>query len=74
MAEEGCVVPYAKKKRWCSSYKGEIGGAPENIVARIFRADGPNKLRLTDVTQFRIPASRLYLSPVIDCFDGMPIS
>lgn len=74
MAEEGCAVPYAKKKRQYSSYKGEIGDAPENIVARVFRADAPNRLWLTDVTQFRIPAGRLYLSPVIDCFDGMPVA
>ncbi len=39
-----------------------------------FRADAPNELWVTDVTEFRIPAGKSYLSPVIDCFDGMPIS
>lgn len=28
MADEECVVPYAKKRRGYSSYKGEIGDAP----------------------------------------------
>ena len=74
MAEEGCVVTYARKRRRYNSYKGEIGDAPGNLVARDFRADAPNRLWLTDVTQFRIPAGKAYLSPVIDCFDGMPVA
>ena len=74
MAEEGCVVTYARKRRRYNSYKGEIGDAPGNVVARDFRADAPNRLWLTDVTQFRIPAGKAYLSPVIDCFDGMPVA
>lgn len=39
-----------------------------------FRAGAPNELWITDVTEFRIPAGKTYLSPIIDCFDGMPIS
>lgn len=74
MAEEGCIVSYAKRKSRYSSYKGEIGHAPENLVARDFHADAPNRLWLTDVTQFQIPAGKAYLSPVIDCFDGMPVA
>lgn len=26
-----------------------------------------------DITEFRIPAGKVYLSPVIDSFDGVPI-
>ena len=29
---------------------------------------------MTDLTEFRIPAGKVYLSPVIDCYDGMPVS
>lgn len=29
---------------------------------------------VTDLTEFRIPAGKVYLSPVIDCYDGMPVS
>ena len=39
-----------------------------------FRAGAPNELWITDVTEFRIPAGKTCLSPMIDCFDGMPIS
>lgn len=74
MAEEGCFVSYAKKRRRYGSYEGEIGDAPANIVARDFHADAPNRLWLTDITQFAIPAGKVYLSPIIDCFDGMPVS
>lgn len=74
MAEEGCVVSYAKKRRHYSSYKGEIGDAPNNIVDRNFHASAPNRLWLTDVTQFSIAVGKVYLSPIIDAFDGMPVS
>lgn len=74
MAEEGCFVSYAKKRRRYSSYKGEIGDAPDNLVDRNFHASAPNRLWLTDVTQFSIPAGKVYLSPIIDVFDGMPVA
>lgn len=74
MAEEECVVTYAKKRRRYSSYKGEIGDAPDNVINRNFHASALNRLWLTDVTQFSIPAGKVYLSPIIDCFDGMPVS
>lgn len=74
MAEMGCLVSYAKKSRHYNSYKGEIGNAPNDLVKRNFHASCPNALWLTDVTQFSIPAGKVYLSPIIDCFDGMPVS
>lgn len=74
MAEEECFVSYARKRRRYSSYDGEIGDAPDNIVSRDFHADAPNRLWLTDITQFAIPSGKVYLSPIVDCFDGMPVS
>ena len=50
-----------------------MSDAPPNLVARDFRAGLPNFLWLTDVTEFRLPAPgqpKVYLSPVLDCFDG----
>ena len=76
MGEEGLRVRYNKRraKGW-SSYAGEISKAPENLVERNFHADAPDVLWLTDITEFRLPDDRkVYLSPVIDCFDGKPIS
>ena len=40
MREEGLAVSCAKRKAKCSSCKGEISDAPENLVNRDFRAAG----------------------------------
>ena len=40
---------------------------------RDFHAEQPNTKWLTDITEFAIPAGKVYLSPVIDCFDGMVV-
>lgn len=29
---------------------------------------------LTDITEFSIPADKIYLSPIVDCFDGMVVT
>lgn len=73
MKEEGLIAKRPSKRKY-SSYKGEIGEAPKNIVKRDFHADGPNRLWLTDITEFSIPAGKVYLSPIIDCFDGMCVA
>ena len=72
MKEEGLIVMIRKTRRY-NSYKGEITPAAENLVKRNFHADQPNQKWLTDITEFSIKAGKIYLSPVIDCFDGMPI-
>ncbi len=46
-------------------------GAPTN---RDFRSAVPNQKWLTDITEFQIPAGKVYLSPIIDCFDGLVVS
>ena len=79
MEEERLVARAAKKKRRYSSYEGEISEAPPNLLRdergkHHFRAEKPNELWITDVTEFRIPAGKVYLSPIVDCFDGMPLS
>ena len=45
----------------------------DNIINRNFHSDEPNKKWLTDITEFSIPAGKVYLSPIIDCFDGMVV-
>jgi transposase InsO family protein/transposase-like protein len=73
MKEESCVVR-VKKKRKYSSYKGEVTPAVENILNRNFHAEKPGEKWLTDITEFHIPAGKVYLSPIVDCFDGMIVS
>jgi transposase InsO family protein/transposase-like protein len=73
MRQEGLAAGTARRRRY-GSYQGEIGTAPENLINRDFRAATPNKKWLTDITEFQIPAGKVYLSPVIDCFDGLVVS
>ena len=76
MREEGLEVVYNRRRaRGYSSYAGEVSKAPVNLVNRNFHADEPNRLWLTDITEFRLPGGeKVYLGPVIDCFDGMPVA
>ncbi len=79
MRDEGLVARAARKRHRHSSYEGEISEAPENLLRdergrHHFRADEPNEPWITDVTELRVPAGRACLSPIVDCFDGMPPS
>lgn len=73
MKDEHLIAKRPVKRKY-SSYKGEISEAPDNIVKRNFRSKAPNRLWLTDISEFAIPAGKVYLSPIIDCFDGMCIA
>jgi transposase InsO family protein len=53
MAEEQLVVKRTRRRRY-NSYCGEIGPAPENLLARDFSSCRPNEKWLTDI---RVPAS-----------------
>ena len=74
LMKQECLIVSANKKRRYGSYLGEISPAPENLINRDFHADTPNEKWLTDITEFQIPAGKVYLSPVIDCFDGLVVS
>lgn len=74
MKEERIPVYYARRKRKYTSYEGEITPAPIDHVQRQFRAAAPNELWVTDVTEFAGPDGKVYLSPMIDCFDGKVVA
>ncbi|WP_144022117.1 IS3 family transposase [Caballeronia sordidicola] len=73
MRQECRVVACARRRRY-ASYLGEISPAPGNLINRNFQATAPNEKWLTEITEFHIPAGKVYLSPMIDCFDGLVIS
>lgn len=73
MREENLVVSIAKQRRY-HSYLGEITPEVENVISRNFHADRPDEKWLTDITEFVLPCGKLYLSPIIDCFDGLVVS
>jgi transposase InsO family protein len=73
MKEEKLLVKISKRRKY-SSYAGEITQAAPNYLKRNFKAARPNEKWLTDLTEFRIPAGKVYLSPLVDCYDGAVIS
>ena len=71
---QACLVAATSKRRRFGSYTGETSPALENQVNRDVSARAPNEKWLTDITEFRIPAGKVHLSPMIDCFDGRVVS
>ncbi|MDE1754636.1 IS3 family transposase [Klebsiella pneumoniae] len=57
----------AKKYR---SYRGQSHHVAANVLARDFEAARPNQKWVTDVTEFNVRGEKLYLSPVMDLYNG----
>ena len=72
MKQENLVIRQKRRQKY-NSYKGEITPSVENIIDRNFHAAKPNQKWLTDITEFSIKAGKVYLSPIIDCLDGLPV-
>ncbi len=78
------LSPKAKYK----SYKGDMNGTVKNILLekevdeinhkttykRNFSTSKPNEKWTTDVSEFHIKAGKLYLSPILDMFNGEIVS
>jgi len=65
-----CMVRLKKYK----SYRGKVGKIAPNLLKRNFKADKPNEKWVTDVTEFSIFGRKLYLSPILDLYNGEIIS
>ena len=65
MKEEGLIVKSIARGKY-NSYKGEISPSVPNIIQRDFHSEKPNCKWLTDITEFAIPAGKIYLSPIVD--------
>lgn len=52
------------------SYKGQPGKIAANLLERNFVAQRPNQKWVTDVTEFKLGSKKLYLSPVMDLYNG----
>lgn len=52
------------------SFKGEVGHAAPNVLDRKFTAEKPNENWVTDVTEMKVAGEKLYLSTVMDLFNG----
>lgn len=56
------------------SYKGEQGRIAPNILNRKFKSAHPDEKWATDLTEFNVLGKKLYLSPIIDMFNGEIVS
>ncbi|KAA6309935.1 hypothetical protein EZS27_038669 [termite gut metagenome] len=52
------------------SYKGEVGRIAPNVLERNFKTSLPSQKWVTDVTQINIKDEKIYLSPILDLFNG----
>ena len=68
MREEGLFCRIRRKKY--NSYRGERGKVARNVLGRDFSADRPMRKLVTDVTEFRQPWGKAYLSPVMDLYNN----
>lgn len=65
-----CMVRMKKYR----SYRGEAGKTAPNLLNREFHAEKPNQKWATDVTEFSLFGRKLYLSPILDMYNGEIIS
>jgi len=56
------------------SFRGTLGKIAPNLLKRDFKADKPNLKWSTDVTEFKLLGQKLYLSPIMDLFNGEIVS
>ena len=70
LMSEANLIVVGRKRRKYRSYQGESLPSAPNLVARNFH-DAPNVKWLTGITEFHIPAGKVYLSPLVDCLDGL---
>lgn len=61
-----CMVRMKKYE----SYKGTIGKIALNILDREFIVNAPNEKWVTDIKGFKLFGEKLYISSVLDLFNG----
>ena len=59
-----------RKNERYHSYKGEVGKVADNLLNRDFNADRAIEKLATDVTQFKVKDTKVYLSPIMDLYNN----
>jgi putative transposase len=52
------------------SYRGAEGLVAPDLLKREFKAEAPNQKWVTDVTEFKVKGQKLFLSPLMDLYNG----
>lgn len=73
MRQLGLHCPVRRRKRY-NSFRGEVGEAADNVLNRQFATKSRHTKWVTDVTEFTVGATKVYLSPVLDLHDSRIIS
>jgi len=68
MQAMGLKSPVRQKK--FHSFRGVSHETTPNVLQRRFDAGQPNQAWVTDVTEFNVRGEKLYLSPVLDLYNG----
>mgnify|MGYP001262317632 CR=1 FL=1 len=67
--KEGCLLHKRRKPHGITKATTEIQ-EKENLIKRDFKSDKPLTKLLTDITEIPCCDGKLYVSPVMDCFNG----
>jgi len=73
MRQLGLQCPVRRRKRY-NSFRGEVGEAADNLLNRQFATESQHTKWVTDVTEFTVGTTKVYLSPVLDLHDNRVIS
>lgn len=73
LMKELALICFVRMKKY-KSYRGEVGRIAPNLLERNFAANKANEKWVTDVTEFSLFGQKLYLSPILDLFNGEIIS
>lgn len=66
---------FVRKSRKYNSYKGTIGSVSKNLIKRRFNTNVCHQKLTTDITEFKCTDDvKLYLSPIMDMFNGEILS
>lgn len=74
MREHGLECRIRRKRKTGLSALGPGLAASPNILNRDFHADAPFEKGVTDVTEFDVGSDRVYVSAILDLYDGAVIS
>ncbi|MCR2808402.1 MULTISPECIES: IS3 family transposase [unclassified Microbacterium] len=69
----GLQSPVRRRRRY-NTFRGEVGQAAENALSRQLATAAEHTKWATDVTEFTIGISKVYVSPVLDLYNNGVIS
>ena len=72
MKEENLICKVRLKKY--RSYRGSEGKIAPNMIKRNFTAIKPDQKWTTDITEFHLFGRKVYLSPILDMYNGEIVS